>query len=193
MFFQPGRLAVTPPRMLGGQGRQYETEFFRKLFGTPPPPKQDSVGGGGGDEPPAGGHIVEEEEEPDEEQIQRAKQQARQQALFNFITVTLFVGTLASLSTWEPYFLYLGRVWSFVRVGNHVQAYTDLTSEAIAWGLLLTMGWPWNLLIYPTHLTRKELTNARKERRGPMFKNIVSSIYNPFAGRKRPPAVAASQ
>ncbi|KAL0026763.1 hypothetical protein WJX79_011020 [Trebouxia sp. C0005] len=178
---------------LGGQSRQYETEFFRKLFGTPPPPKQDSPGGGGGDEPPAGGQVMEEEEEPDEEQIQRAKQQARQQALFNCITVTLFVGTLASLSTWEPYFLYLGRVWSFVRVGNQAQAYTELTSEAIAWGLLLTMGWPWNLLIYPTHLTRKELTNARKERRGPIFKNVVGSIYNPFARRMRPPPVATSQ
>lgn len=136
---------------------------------------------------------MEEEEEPDEEQVQRAKQQARQQALFNFITVTLFVGTLASFSIWEPYFLYLGRVWSAVRVGNQAQAYTELTSEAIAWGLLLTMGWPWNLLIYPTHLTRKELTNARKERRGPIFKNIVSSIYNPFARRKRAPPVAAPQ
>ena len=75
------------------------------------------------------------------------------------------MGTLASFSIWEPYFLYLGRVWSAVRVGNQAQAYTELTTEAIAWGLLLTMGWPWNLLIYPTHLTRKELTNARKERR----------------------------
>ena len=29
----------------GGQGRQYETELFRKLFGAPPPPKQDDAGG----------------------------------------------------------------------------------------------------------------------------------------------------
>jgi len=98
-------------------------------------------------------------------QMKRAKQQARQQALFNFITVILFSGTLAGLSTWQPYYMYLGRVWSFVRVGNQAQAYTELVSEGLAWALLLTMGWPWNLLIYPTHLARKEFTNARKERR----------------------------
>lgn len=176
----------------GGQGRQYETEFFKKLFGTPPPPKQDSAGGGGDGQPPVGGQPVEEEEEPDEEQIQQAKQQARQQALFNLMTIILFLGTLAGVSAWKPHFLYLGRIWVLIRVGNQAQAYTELTSEAVAWGLLLTMGWPWNLLIYPTHLTRKELTSARKERRGPVFKNIVNSIYNPFARRKRPPAVPAS-
>ena len=29
----------------GGGGRQYETEFFRKLFGTPPAPKADTADG----------------------------------------------------------------------------------------------------------------------------------------------------
>ena len=81
------------------------------------------------------------------------------------MTLTLFLGALAGVSTWEPHFLYLGRIWALIRVGNQAQAFTELTSEAAAWGLLLTMGWPWNLLIYPTHLTRKELTSARKERR----------------------------
>lgn len=98
-------------------------------------------------------------------QVQRAKQQARQQAVFNCISVVLFVGTLISLSTLEPHFLYLGRVWRCLRGSNQTQAYAELATEGFAWVLLLTMGWPWNLLIYPTHLTRKELTNARKEHR----------------------------
>lgn len=98
-------------------------------------------------------------------QLLQAKRQAQQQAFFNAVSVTIFFGTLASLSTWEPRFRYLGRIWRVVRVGNKVQAYTELASEGFAWALLLTMGWPWNLLIYPVHLTRKELTTARKERR----------------------------
>ena len=47
-LIQPSRLYQRCIRCCaeqGGQGRQYETEFFRKLFGTPPPPKQDSAGG----------------------------------------------------------------------------------------------------------------------------------------------------
>ncbi|KAL3142686.1 hypothetical protein ABBQ38_002989 [Trebouxia sp. C0009 RCD-2024] len=167
-----------------GPGRQYETEFFKNFFGAPPPRKQD--GDGGGKEPPSSGQQVDEEEEPDEEQLLEAQRQARQQALFNFVTLCLLSGSLAGLSTWEPCFRYLGRIWQVVRVGNNVQAYTELASEGFAWALLLTMGWPWNLLIYPVHLTRKELTSARQEHRGPSLHNIKNSVYNPFARRKRP-------
>ena len=102
-------------------------------------------------------------------QVHRAKQRARQQALFNCITLSLFCGVLASVSSWKPVFLYLGRVWSVINVGDQVKAYTELVTEALAWGVLLTMGWPWNLLIYPSHLTRKEFTNARKESRSALW------------------------
>lgn len=171
----------------GSGGRQFETEFFRKLFGTPPEPKPDNAGGGGGDDPPGASQFVDEEEEPDEEQVHRAKQRARQQALFNCITLSLFCGVLASVSSWKPVFLYLGRVWSVINVGDQVKAYTELVTEALAWGVLLTMGWPWNLLIYPSHLTRTEFTNARKESRSPSFENIRTSVYNPFAKKHPPP------
>ena len=98
-------------------------------------------------------------------QLLQAKRQARQQAFFNLVTLCLAFGSLAGVSTWEPHFRYLGRIWQVVPVGNKVQAYTELASEGFAWALLLTMGWPWNLLIYPVHLTRKELTSARKAHR----------------------------
>ena len=52
-----------------------------------------------------------------------------------------------------------------VSADSRAQSYAELGSEGLAWGLLLSMGWPWNLLIYPAHLTRKELTSARKEAR----------------------------
>ena len=98
-------------------------------------------------------------------QLLQAKRQARQQAFFNFVTLCLVFGSLAGVSTWAPHFRYLGRIWQVMPVGNKVQAYTELASEGFAWALLLTMGWPWNLLIYPVHLTRKELTSARKDHR----------------------------
>ena len=108
-------------------------------------------------------------------QLLQAQRQARQQAFFNFITLCLLFGSLAGLSTWEPCFRYLGRIWQVVRVGNNVQAYTELASEGFTWALLLTMGWPWNLLIYPVHLTRKELTSARKEHRSALKMHLVST------------------
>lgn len=98
-------------------------------------------------------------------QLLQAKRQAQQQAFFNCVSLSILCGTLAGLSTWEPRFRYLGRIWRVIPVGNQAQAYTELASEGFTWALLLTMGWPWNLLIYPVHLTRKELTNARKEHR----------------------------
>ena len=109
-------------------------------------------------------------------QIQRAKQAARQQALFNCISLGLFCGVLVAISTWRPYFVYLGRIWSFVRVGSQAQAYGELLTEGLAWVLLLTMGWPWNLLIYPGHLTRKELTNARKQGRSACTSPVVKTL-----------------
>lgn len=68
-------------------------------------------------------------------------------------------------SSWQPHLLYLGRIWGTVSAGSEAQTYTELGTEMVAWALLLSMGWPWNLLIYPTHLTRKELTSARKDSR----------------------------
>lgn len=98
-------------------------------------------------------------------QIRLAKLHGRQQALFNCISILLLLGLVSGASIWEPHFLYLGRVWRIVRVDSRRQSYAELGSEGLVWGLLLSMGWPWNLLIYPVHLTRKELTSARKDSR----------------------------
>ena len=98
-------------------------------------------------------------------QIRLAKLRGRQQALFNCISILLLLGLVSGASIWEPHFLYLGRVWRIVRVDSRMQSYAELGSEGLVWGLLLSMGWPWNLLIYPVHLTRKELTSARKDSR----------------------------
>ena len=95
-------------------------------------------------------------------QVRLAKLRGRQQALFNCISILLLLGLVSAASIWKPHFLYLGRVWRIVRVDSKMQSYAELGSEGLVWGLLLSMGWPWNLLIYPVHLTRKELTNARK-------------------------------
>ena len=108
-------------------------------------------------------------------QLLQAKRQARQQAFFNFVTLCLVFGSLAGVSTWAPHFRYLGRIWQVMPVGNKVQAYTELASEGFAWALLLTMGWPWNLLIYPVHLTRKELTSARKDHRSAI--SVTALVY----------------
>lgn len=149
--------------------KQYETELFRKVFGQPPK-KEQEPDDGGDDEPPDGhaAHLTAEEPDP-------------QEPVRNAAAIAVYLAIIVCLSTLHPHFKLLGRLWHRIPIKQQVKLYADWVLEAVAWIGLLKMGWPWNVLIYPVHITRQELTAARARCRPPTWEGIKYRFWHPFS------------